>query len=61
MKLRGTLNGKQPRTLRDAQRDPYDWIEHHRSPSHSVVLAFRVWLALVGFLAASAWLAVAGK
>lgn len=25
MKLRSTLNGRMPRTLRDARRDPYDW------------------------------------
>ena len=25
MKIRSTLNGMTPRTLRDARRDPYDW------------------------------------
>lgn len=25
MRIRSTLNGMTPRTLRDARRDPYDW------------------------------------
>jgi hypothetical protein len=27
MKIRATLNGLLPRTLRDAARDPYDWLQ----------------------------------
>ncbi|HMQ72893.1 MAG TPA: hypothetical protein PKA84_01360 [Rubrivivax sp.] len=27
MILRRTLNGQPPRTLRDAARDPFDWLE----------------------------------
>jgi hypothetical protein len=29
-----TLNARPPRTLQDSARDPFDWIEHHRSPRH---------------------------
>jgi hypothetical protein len=59
--MRNTLNGQEARTLRDTSRDPYDWIEHHRSPIRSVVLAFRVWLVLLGFVAGTVCLIVAGK
>lgn len=27
MMIRSTLNGRQARTLRDAERDPFDWCE----------------------------------
>lgn len=27
MKIRKTLNGLEPRTLRDAEQDPWDWLE----------------------------------
>lgn len=32
MKLRSTLNGLAPRTLRDACRDPWDWYEASQRP-----------------------------
>lgn len=32
MLTRPTLNGRLPRTLRDAGRDPWDYIEHYRAP-----------------------------
>jgi hypothetical protein len=61
VKLRNTLNGQEARTLRDSARDPYDWIEHHRNPVSGVVLVFRAWLVLVGFVAGTIWLVVGGK
>lgn len=27
MKIRKTLNGLEPRTLRDSEQDPWDWFE----------------------------------
>lgn len=34
---RQTLNGRQPRTLRDASRDPFDWIDGpHRGDVHRI-------------------------
>lgn len=32
MLTRRTLNGRAPRTLRDASRDPYDWIDGPHKP-----------------------------
>jgi hypothetical protein len=59
MMLRTTLNGRQPRTLRDTSRDPYDYIEQvHRTPvllrwwrPLSWVLFWATWAGL-GVLAA---------
>jgi hypothetical protein len=61
VKLRNTVNGQVARTLRDASRDPYDWIEHHRSPVAGVVFVFRAWLVLVGIVVGTVWMAVRGK
>lgn len=38
MLTRQTLNAREPRTLRDASRNPWDYIEHHRAP-----LLLRIW------------------
>ena len=32
MKIRSTLNGLAPRTLRDAARDPWDWLQASPRP-----------------------------
>jgi len=32
MMLRPPLNARLPRTLRDAARDPFDYVEHYRAP-----------------------------
>lgn len=48
MLTRQTLNGRQPRTLRDASRDPWDYVEHHRAPLPQRLAG---WLGMAGVLA----------
>ena len=57
MKLRSTLNGLQPRTLRDAARDPWDWLQASPRPDTRGEQAAGVVLAVViGIVGAAALL-----
>ena len=61
MKIRSTLNGLAPRTLRDAARDPYDWLQASPRPDTPAEKVAGVVLAVViGIIGAAAlvhWLA----
>jgi hypothetical protein len=52
MLTRSTINGKQPRTLQDAARDPYDWISGPHKPT--VIGAEKV-IALIAGGCALVW------
>lgn len=47
MMIRSTLNGRQARTLRDAERDPFDWCEGPYKRTGPLVSE---WLMGVGFV-----------
>lgn len=65
MLTRPPLNAREPRTLQDVARDPWDYIEHHRAPedfSHDLgrdrddLAPFRgILFALAVVLGALAW------
>ena len=53
MLTRTTLNARQPRTLRDTGRDPWDWCEHaHRASPLSRWARPLSWLVTLGLFAA---------
>lgn len=47
MKIRSTINGLAPRTLRDACRDPWDWFEASPRPDTPAEVMAGVVLAMV--------------
>lgn len=47
MKIRTTINGRMPRTLRDACRDPWDWFETSPRPGTPTEQALGLALAIV--------------
>ena len=47
MKLRSTINGMMPRTLRDAARDPWDWLQASPRPDTPAEQVAGVVLAVV--------------
>lgn len=47
MKTRPTLNGRPPRTLRDASRDPFDWVDGPHVRPFSVPRWLRHWRVVV--------------
>ena len=58
MKIRSTLNGLTPRTMRDARRDPYDWWRGpERSPrpcTPAEEIAGVVLMLIIGIIGAAA-------
>ena len=47
MKIRSTINGLAPRTLRDATRDPWDWCEASPRPDTPTEQALGFALSIV--------------
>lgn len=45
MQVRRTLNGRTPHTLRDASRDPYDWIDGPHKPMTLRAERVMAWMA----------------
>ena len=57
MKIRSTLNGLTPRTLRDARRDPYDWWRGSPRPdTRGEQIAGVVLAVVIGIVGAAAML-----
>lgn len=56
MLMRTTLNARLPRTLRDASRDPFDYLEHHRAPLADRLL--RLWRPFAWLLFWATWAAL---
>lgn len=61
MKIRSTLNGLTPRTMRDARRDPYDWWRgpfkaSPRSDTPAEQIAGVVLALIIGIIGAAALL-----
>ena len=55
MKIRSTLNGLTPRTMRDAIRDPWDWLQASPRPDTPAEQIAGVVLALIiGIVGAAA-------
>jgi hypothetical protein len=47
LRVRPTLNGHTPHTMRDTNRDPWDWCTHYRAPWHHRAAN---WLGVLGTL-----------
>jgi hypothetical protein len=47
LRVRPTLNGRTPHTMRDASRDPWDWGTRYRAPWHRRAAD---WLGILGVL-----------
>ena len=53
---RNTLNGRPPRTMRDASRNPFDWIEHEPAPRRTLTDAADVALLLIAAATCVGWI-----